>query len=59
MSNKEKEIRKKKKEEKSSWMTNKEKEIEKILEIIDTELSKKEQAYLLGVIEGLKIARTI
>ena len=28
-------------------MPNKEKEIEKILEIIDTELSKKEQAYLL------------
>ena len=40
-------------------MSYKEKEIEKILEIIDTELSKKEQAYLLGVIEGLKIARTI
>lgn len=40
-------------------MTNKEKEIEKILEIIDMDLSKKEQAYILGVIEGLKIARTI
>lgn len=40
-------------------MKKKEKEILKVLEKIDVDLSKKEQAYLLGVIEGLKIARTI
>lgn len=40
-------------------MKKKEKEILKVLEKIDVDLSKKEQAYILGFIEGLIISRTI
>ena len=39
-------------------MKKKEKEILKVLEKIDVDLSKKEQAYILGFIEGLIICRT-
>ena len=40
-------------------MKKKEKEMLKVLEKIDVDLSKKEQSYILGFIEGLIISRTI
>ena len=45
--------------EKGNNMKKKEKEMLKVLEKIDVDLSKKEQAYILGFIEGLIISRTI
>ena len=38
-------------------MTNKQKEIEKLLEKFNDDLSKKEKIFILGVIEGLKLAK--
>lgn len=39
-------------------MLDKQKEIEKIIEKLDDDLSKKEKMFILGVIEGLKLAKT-
>lgn len=39
-------------------MTNKQKEIEKLLEKVNDDLSNKEKMFVLGVIEGLKLAKT-
>lgn len=38
-------------------MTNKQKEIEKILEKVNDDLSNKEKMFVLGVIEGLKLSK--
>lgn len=38
-------------------MTNKQKEIEKILEKVNDDLSSKEKMFVLGVIEGIKLAK--
>lgn len=40
-------------------MSNKEQEIKKILDIVNYDLSKKEQMFILGVIEGLKLSKTM
>lgn len=38
-------------------MADKQKEIEKLLEKFNDDLSKKEKIFILGVIEGLKLAK--
>ena len=40
-------------------MSDKQKEIEKLLEKVDDDLSNKEKMFILGVIEGLKLAKTV
>lgn len=40
-------------------MSNKEQEIKKILDKVNDDLSKKEQMFILGVIEGLKLSKTM
>lgn len=39
-------------------MSDKQKEIEKLLEKVNDDLSNKEKMFILGVIEGLKLAKT-
>lgn len=40
-------------------MSNKQKEIEKLLEKLNDDLSNKEKMFVLGVIEGIKLAKTV
>lgn len=39
-------------------MNDKQKEIEKLLEKVNDDLSNKEKMFVLGVIEGLKLSKT-
>ena len=40
-------------------MSDKQKEIEKLLEKVNDDLSNKEKMFVLGVIEGLKLSKTV
>ena len=40
-------------------MSDKQKEIEKLLEKVNDDLSNKEKMFILRVIEGLKLAKTV